>query len=93
MVVVVINNKPFTRYKLDGELRRDTFTCAINQDERALLERMKSVLEQEKDSTALKTLAWIGAKVLQEEKMSYVLSVIYANKRKNKRIGVAQFEL
>lgn len=87
-----IEQKPFTRYKLDEEQRRDVVPVALNKLEREVLEACKEILEQEKDSTALKQLAWIGSKVIQEEKIAYLLETIYANKRKNKRIGVNQFE-
>lgn len=84
---------PFTRNKLDEEERRDTFTVALNKAERDALERSKETLEQEKDSTALKQLAWIGAKVIHEEKTAFILGTVYANKRKNKRLGIIQFEV
>ena len=87
------DKEPFVRMELNEEKRRDTFTVAINKDERTLLESMKIILEQEKDSTAIKQLAWIGSKVLQEQKTSFILETIYSNKRRNKRIGVNQFEL
>jgi len=87
---MTIKNEPFRKYNL--EKVRDSFTVAVNEEERNLLEEMKILLEQPKDSTALKMLAWIGAKTLQEEKISYVLQTIYANKRKNKRLGIIQYE-
>ena len=39
------NDKPFTRYH--EEKKRDTFTVALNKDERILLEESKDILEQE----------------------------------------------
>lgn len=49
-------------------------------------------MEQKKDSTALKTLAWIGAKTLGDEKIDYILGTLFKNKRKNKRLGIIDFE-
>lgn len=89
----MIEQQPFTRTKLDEEKREDVFAVKLNEQERALLEKMKGVIEQEKDSTALKQLAWIGTKVLLEDKTAYILETIFENKRKNKRIGVQQFEV
>lgn len=89
---MVIENKPFYRTKLDEEKRRDTFTVAVNEEERALLNECKNIIEQPKDSTALKTLAWLGAKTLQEEKTSFIIGTVFKNKRKNKRIGIIDFE-
>lgn len=79
--------------KLEDEKREDVFAIKLNEQERTLLEKMKSIIEQEKDSTAIKQLAWIGSKVILEEKTSYLLETIFENKRKNKRIGVQQFEM
>ena len=67
-------------------------TVRLNEDERLMLNKSKKLLEQEKDSTALKTLAWIGAKVIHEEKILYLLGTIFKNKRNNKRIGIIEFE-
>ena len=90
---MVLEQKPFQRYKLDEEKREDTFTVKLNSEERLLLNNCKGVIEQEKDSTALKQLAWIGAKVLLDGKTDFILKLIFDNKRKNKRIGIGQFEV
>ncbi|MBU1111676.1 MAG: hypothetical protein KJ896_02765 [Nanoarchaeota archaeon] len=94
----MIEKKPFVRYKLDKEKRQDAFTVALNEREevggitRERLEICKEILEQEKDSTAIKQLASLGANMLYEQKTKQLLQTIYANKRRNKRIGVNQFE-
>lgn len=85
-----IEQEPFRRY--NEEKVRDTFTVALNSEERELLEKCKLILEQKKDSTALKQLAWLGAKTLQEEKISYLLGTLFKNKRKNERLGIVEFE-
>lgn len=87
---MIIKNKPFERQHI--EKKRDTFTVSLNDDERKLLEECKHILEQSKDSTALKMLAWYGAKALQSQETKYLLEMIYANKRKNKRVGIVDFE-
>lgn len=89
---MTLENLPFQRTKLDEEERQDTITIKLNKDERAWLEDMKKVIEQEKDSTAMKQLAWIGAKVLLEPKTATILETIFENKRKNKRLGIVTFE-
>jgi len=85
-------NEPFKRYH--EEKKEDTFTVKLNKEgsERELLNKCKKILEQKKDSTSLKQLAWIGAKVLLEPKTEYILSSIFKNKRNNKRSGIADFE-
>lgn len=77
---------------MDEEKREDVFAIKLNKDERLYLERLKEVIEQEKDSTAIKQLAWIGAKVILADGTMQILETIFENKRKNKRIGVQQFE-
>ena len=84
-----LQREAFTR--LHEEKTADNFTVRLNKNERATLEVAKSILEQPKDSTALKQLALIGANVIQEEKVRYLLGVVYSNKRKNARLGIVDF--
>lgn len=74
------------------EKKTDTFTVKLNSDERLWLEGMKKLLQQEKDSTALKQLASIGSKVLLDKKTSEILELVMNNYRKNKRLGIVTFE-
>lgn len=60
--------------------------------ERLILQQAKQIIEQPKDSTALKTLAWVGANVIQDKKITYLLALVFSNKRKNKRLGVVDFD-
>ena len=70
----------------------DTFTVKFNKEERLEFDTYKQTLQQEKDSTALKQLAWIGAKVILDEKTKQVLATILNNYRKNKRLGIVTFD-
>lgn len=79
--------EPFTRYHL-GEKKADTFTVKLNQEERELLEKMKMLIEQPKDSTALKQLAWFGAKVILSPSTAYLLETVFKNRSKNSRLGI-----
>ena len=85
-----IKKEPFVRY--NEEKKADAFTIWLNKDERELLNKSKLLMEQQKDSTAMKQLAWIGAKTIGEDKMSYILGTLFKNKRKNKRLGIVDFE-
>lgn len=86
--------EPFRKYRLDEEgKKQDSFTIWLNKEEREILEKSKVILEQPKDSTALKTLAWIGAKTIGDEKIGFILGMIFKNKRKNKRLGIVEFEV
>jgi hypothetical protein len=87
---MTLETPPFTR--LNEEKTADIINVRLSTTEREILDKCKIVIEQEKDSTALKQLALIGAKVIQEEKMAYILGVIFDNKRKNKRLGIIEFE-
>lgn len=87
-----IENQPFVRMTLGDQPKVDSFTVRLNEEERARLEEDKKILEQEKDSTAIKQLALIGSIVLREQKTASILGVIFANKRRNKRLGIVEFE-
>lgn len=86
----IIQEQKFKRkdFKKSG----DVVTLWLNDEERAMLENAKNILEQEKDGTAIKQLAYIGAKLLGSDQMTYILETIYSNKRKNKRMGVVSFD-
>jgi hypothetical protein len=89
---MAIEQTPFRRYH--EEKQQDTFTIKLSKDgkERALLEKCKRIIEQKKDSTTLKTLAWLGAKVLLEEKTAYIINTLFKNKRNNARSNIIDFE-
>lgn len=87
------DKEPFTKYNLDEEKKRiDSFSIRLNKEERELLNKAKILIEQSKDSTALKQLAWIGAKVIHEEKIAHLLGVVFRNKRNNKRLNIVDFD-
>ncbi len=88
----MLEKQKFVRYELDEKKMRDTFNVSFNKEERIQLEMDKKLLNQEKDSTALKQLASIGSKVLHSSEIKEILSIVLDNKRKNKRLGINQFE-
>ncbi len=86
-----IKKEPFRRYNLDKSA--DAFTVRLNEEEREIFDKCKLILQQEKDSTAIKQLALeIGSKVIHDEKLKGFLSVVMNNYRKNKRLGVVTFD-
>lgn len=85
-----IEQEPFRKYNLTEKI--DTFTIRLNPKERAYFNESKAIIEQKKDSTALKQLAWIGAKVIHEGKMKQILATVFKNKRNNTRQNIIDFE-
>jgi hypothetical protein len=87
------DSRPFYRKHLVEEGKdKDVITIWLNPDERKMLEEAKRILEQEKDSTAFKQLALLGFKTIRSEETEYLLALVFANKRKNKRLGIPDFE-
>ena len=70
----------------------DTFTVKLNKEERTQFDSFKQTIQQEKDSTAIKQLAWIGAEVLLDKKTKQIMATILNNYRKNKRMGIVTFD-
>jgi len=87
---MTLEQKPFRRYH--EEKKVDSFSVRLNDEERELLEKCKSIINQPKDSTALKTLAWVGANVIHDKKTRFLLGIIFKNKRNNERLGITEFE-
>jgi len=64
----------------------------LNTEERQRLNESKRVLQQSKDSTALKMLADIGYIVLHDQLTGKIITAIFDNKRRNERSGVGEVE-
>ena len=88
--IMAIEQQPFVKYNL--EKNTDSFTVRVNKEERELLEKCKEIIEQTKDSTAMKIVFIYGAYVLHSKETRYLLETIYSNKRKNKRLGIIDFD-
>ena len=75
------------------ERDKDILKVRLNEQERATLKKCQEILEQPKQSTALKQLALIGANVVQDKKTGLILEMIFDNKRRNKRLGIVEYEV
>jgi len=80
-----IKQEAFKKYNIEKKL--DTFTVRLNKDEREQLNDCKRILKQPKDSTCLKLLSSIGAKVLHDGLTGSIIKTVFENKRKNERTG------
>ena len=88
-----LTQSPFRKYHLDEEgKQQDTFTLRLNKEERLQLEGDKKIIQQNKDSTAIKQLWKIASFVIHDKKMGQIISVIQGNKRRNERAGIVEFE-
>lgn len=88
---MAIDQAPFRRYH--DEKKADSFTVKLNSEERQILEQLKHAIQQEKDSTAIKQLALgVAAKVILDSQTKVILGIVLNNYRKNKRLGIVQFE-
>lgn len=73
--------------------KQDIFTVKFDKEfTREYFDESKHIIQQEKDSTAIKQLAIIGSKVIREEKNKKILEIILNNYRKNKRLGIVTFD-
>lgn len=88
----MIEKKSFRRYNLEEKSKKEALTIRLNEEERNQLDYDKKILQQVKDSTAMKQLAQIGSKVLHDKKIAEIIDIILGNKRRNKRIGIVDFE-
>ena len=82
----MINQESFRKYNENKE--SDTFTVKLNLQERRSLDDLKIIIRQNKDSTALKQLAEIGAKVLLQDSTRAIIDTCLNNQRKNSRTGI-----
>lgn len=90
---MVIETPPFIRQKVGDEPKFDGFNIRLNPEERKALDELKKILEQPKDATCFKQLAAVGAKVVLEPRTRELLAIIFSNKRRNRRLGIVEFEV
>jgi len=88
---------PFVSRRLEEERvkdKRKIFTVSLNLEEISFLlgKETKRLIQQEKDGTVIKQLATIGAKYIHSQQIGPILDIIQSNKRKNKRLGLVEFE-
>ena len=85
---MTIEKIPFRKYDTK-ENPADIITIRLNESERKQLQDCKILIQQPKDSTALKTLAEIGANVvLHDYSIRVFLETLFKNKANNERLGV-----
>lgn len=85
-----LEQQPFRSYHLNKQV--DSFTVRLNDSERGWLEEQKKIIQQKKDSTAIKQLALIGSYVLHDQKTAKIIELLFKNKANNKRSGIVEFE-
>jgi len=93
-----MNENPFRAMNLDEDIEKrkkekgEVVTVWLSPQDRLNLEEWKKLIQQEKDGTAFKQLAYIGAKLLGSQEIKATLEVVLNNYRKNKRMGVVTFD-
>lgn len=86
-----IEKKPFVKYR--EEENKDIFTIRLVEEDKKWFEDAKRMIQQPKNSTALKQLAKLGyVFVLHDQKVKDLLVTVIENTRKNKRIGITESE-
>jgi len=90
-----VEQEAFRQYRDDEDRVKDKgkiFTVRLNEEEQERLIASKRVLQQPKDSTALKMLADIGYNVLHDQLTGRILETVFKNKAKNRRVGIEIIE-
>ena len=92
---MTLTKKPFRNYSLDEDKKtkkREIVSLSLSKEERKQLNEDKKVLQQTKDGTAIKQLMNIGHIVIHDDKLGKISQVILNNRRRNKRIGITEFD-
>jgi len=88
----MIEKEPFRSYQLDAEKKEEEFVVSIkfNKEEMNQLKELQELFEQAKPSTCLKQCMKL---VILDKKMLGFIGMVADNRRRNKRLGIAQFDL
>jgi hypothetical protein len=82
-----IEKTPFRLENLNGP-HRDIVPVAFNSEEREELDKIKRILKQPKDSTAIKQMLRYGMKkLIQDQATAYLLSLQFKNYRNSQISG------
>ena len=90
---MAIEKEVFRNYRTEEEKEQDSskvFTIRLNREEIAEMEECAKLLRQEKFSSTAKQLIRLGRSVLQDEKLSTYIDLIYENERRNQRLGIGK---
>lgn len=90
-----IERKPFSPQKTAEEreaMPGKTIGIWFNDEELYAIEGYKELLQQEKDSTAIKQMIGLGANLLKDPKVLMVRDLIQSNIRKNERLGIDEID-
>lgn len=82
----MLEKQPFRAYNL--EKKGDFITIRLNVDERDMLEKVKRIIRQPKDSTAMKTMFIYGMqKILHDPSNAYILGLQFKNEQLSRISG------
>lgn len=71
----------------------DVISIKLNDEWKEVIAALQIILEQDKHSTIIKQSLLIASKVLNTELQQSILGMVFENKRKNKRLGIIEFEV
>ena len=89
-----IKKAPFKNYKLDSERtepKPDIVPLRLSELERTILVNDKEILQETRDSTAIKQLMLIGHHCITSPLNKQIIGIIFKNKRLNRRKGIYDF--
>lgn len=82
------HDKAFYSTRLEEERKKDTSIVVpikLNKEEQKLFGKCMPILRQNKDSTIIKQLAEIGAKVILDKKIGHICDTLFKNEVNNMR--------
>jgi hypothetical protein len=85
----------FVPTKLEEEREQEkgkTIGVWFNDSELEELGQYGVFLHQQKTSTIVKQMVYLGAKLIDDHKISAVRDLVFNNVRKNKRLGIAEID-
>lgn len=88
---MAIEQKPFVPYKDQEERDKEkskVITIRLNVEELRDLEKLATVLRQEKLGTTIKQLMRLGSHVLHDPQTRWLVDTLFINEKNNKRIGI-----
>ena len=92
-MMVLVSEKPFEPKKLEEDRGRErVISVWLSPEDQRMLKFAQGIIEQERESTAIKQLMRLGIGLVGEPKTAGILDIVFKNKRNNARQGIAEFD-
>ena len=89
----MIEKEKFRKYQIkDLDRTEKPIPVRLNGDEWEMVDDVKNIIQQPKNSTTIKFLMQVGYRCIKRSENQYMLTSLFKNRRNNKRNNIIDFD-